>query len=109
MSYDFAARRAPPDMTPSRSRHLWLLALTLVVGQWLAVVHGIQHELNAGAQLVACETCAVGHATAGPPLARLLPTLPAPSFECPAVISRIPLSRPSLQVPPPRGPPSRLV
>lgn len=109
MSYDFAAPRAAPDMTSRRPRHLWLLALTLVVGQWLAVVHGVQHELNAGAQLVACETCAVGHATAGPPLARLLPTLPTPSFECPAAISRTALSRSSLQVPPPRGPPSRLV
>ncbi|WP_293002953.1 hypothetical protein [Nevskia sp.] len=85
--------------------HFWLLALTFAVGQWLAVVHGTQHALNSGDQLVACEVCVAGHASAGPPNADLpvallplrieLPTraLPQPRRDAPALL------------PPPRGPP----
>jgi len=96
-------------MIPTRPRHLWLLVLTLVVGQWLAVVHGIQHELNAGEQLVACELCAVGHASAGPPPASLAPSLPPLALEGPPAARLAPTARPSLRTPPSRGPPSRLV
>lgn len=108
MSYDSQAA-ASPDMTPIRPRHLWLLVLTLVVGQWLAVVHGIQHELNAGEQLVACELCAVGHASAGPPAASVAPSSPPLALECPPAARQACEARPSLRVPPLRGPPSFLV
>lgn len=92
-----------------RPVHLWLLALTFVVGQWLAVVHGVQHQLNAGEQLVACEICAVGHASAGPPAAELpLALLPART-ERPVAALAAPQARATRLIPPPRGPPSILV
>ncbi len=96
-------------MTPKRPLRLWLLALTLVVGQWLAVVHGVQHQLNAGEQLVACEICTIGHAAAGPPAAELpLTQLPA-TVERPIATRNAPPSRNTLLIPPPRGPPLLLV
>jgi len=104
MSYDARARNTA-DMTLKRPLHLWLLALTLVVGQWLAVVHGVQHQLNAGEQLVACETCVVGHSAAGLPVAvSPLALLPA-TIERPLVARSTPPSRADLLIPPPRGPP----
>jgi len=93
-------------MTPKRPLHLWLLALTLAVGQWLAVVHGVQHELSAGEQLVACEVCAVGHASAGPPVAALPLTLRPTRLEAPAAALPAAPARHPLPTPPARGPPS---
>ena len=92
-------------MTQKRPLHLWLLALTLVVGQWLAVVHGVQHQLNSGEQLVACEICAVGHASAGPPAAVLPLALLPVAIERPAARLPSPQARATLLIPPPRGPP----
>lgn len=92
-------------MTSKRPLHLWLLALTLVVGQWLAVVHGVQHQLNAGEQLVACETCVVGHSAAPPPAAVLALALLPASNEKPLAVRNAPPSRAALLIPPPRGPP----
>jgi hypothetical protein len=92
----------------ARPLHLWLLALTFVVGQWLAVVHGVQHRVSAGEQLVACEVCAVGQAAAGPPLAALpLALLPARS-EVPNAVPAAPAARDLPLHPPSRGPPRRL-
>ena len=96
-------------MTQKRPFHLWLLALTFAVGQWLSVVHGVQHQLNAGERLVACEICAVGHAAAGPPAATLPLTLLPARSETPPATPLAPSSRPTLLIPPPRGPPSFLV
>lgn len=92
----------------TRPTRLWLLALTFVVGQWLAVVHGVQHQLNAGEQLVACEVCAVGHAAAGPPLAALPLTLLPARAETPTAAPLAPPPRRIPLSPPPRGPPRRL-
>ncbi len=92
-----------------RPLHLWLLALTFAVGQWLSVVHGVQHQLNAGEQLVACEVCVAGHAAAGPPAAALPLALAPASIERPITLRSAPPSRSTLLFPPPRGPPLFLV
>jgi hypothetical protein len=90
------------------ARHHLLLALIFAIGQWFAVVHGTQHELNAGGDTVACEICALGHASAGPP-----PQItPQGGFvaraETPA-LAPTPAPRAALVLrPPTRGPPSLL-
>lgn len=91
-----------------RPHHLWLLALTFAVGQWLAVVHGVQHQLKAGEQLVACEVCAAGHAAAGPPAAGCPIALVPANDEQPIAGPIASPARHAPLYPPPRGPPSFL-
>ena len=99
----------PPSHSRSpvrlNARHHLLLALIFAIGQWFAVVHGTQHELNAGDKVVACEICAIGHASAGPPSQ----VVPQGGFvaraETPALAST-PAPRAALFLrPPTRGPP----
>ncbi|MDP3293245.1 MAG: hypothetical protein Q8M37_00735 [Nevskia sp.] len=95
-------------MTQKPRIHLWLLALTFLVGQWLTVVHGTQHALNAGDELVACEICVASHAAAPPPAAELPVALLPLRIEAPLLAT---LELPALQPlyrPPPRGPPLHL-
>ncbi|GAC1629696.1 MAG: hypothetical protein NVS9B10_21230 [Nevskia sp.] len=94
-------------MKHGRTAH-FLLALAFVLGQWFAVVHATQHELNAADRLVACEVCAVGHASGAAPLAAapalaLLPSIEAPQGQRAPAVSRKPIRRP-----PTRGPPALL-
>lgn len=93
----------------TRPFHCWLLALTLVVGQWLAVVHGVQHRLNASEPLVACEVCVAGHASAGPPPTLLVITLLPARNDASAPVPATPPSRLAYRLPPPRAPPPILV
>lgn len=95
-------------MKYGRTTHL-LLALAFAVGQWFGVVHGTQHELNAGDKLVACEVCAAGHAAAGLPVAVALPAAFVRNTETPAAIALPAPQRKPLYRPPTRGPPAVLV
>ena len=96
-------------MTPNRTIHLWLLTLTFLVGQWLVFVHGTEHAVSAGDQLVACEICVAHHASAPPPAADLpLAVLPV-QLERPAILP-LPLPQANrVLLPPSRGPPITLV
>jgi hypothetical protein len=51
-----------------------LLLLTFAVGQWLAVMHATQHELDTVAKADNCVVCSLSHGNGGP---AALPTLPA--------------------------------
>lgn len=95
-------------MTQKRTTHLWLLALTFLVGQWLTVVHGTQHALNGADERVACEICVASHAAAPPPAAEMPIALLPLRIEAPlqAIVAR-PALQP-LYRPPPRGPPLHL-
>ncbi len=107
MSYDSFARFIL-DMTQKRTIHLWLLALTFLVGQWLTVVHGTNHALKAVDETVACEICVASHASAPPPAADLPVAVVPLRIEAPSLAT---LQLPALQPlyhPPPRGPPLHL-
>jgi len=84
----------------------WFLALTFVVGQWLGVVHGTQHELSSADRLVACEVCAVGHAAAPPPAMLAIPLASLRSVEITAPLQSSAPRQILLLRPPSRGPPS---
>lgn len=95
-------------MTQKRTIHLWLLALTFLVSQWLTVVHGTEHALTAGDELIACEICVASHAAAPPPATDLPMALLPLRGEAPLLAA---LALPALQTlyrPPPRGPPLHL-
>lgn len=107
MSYDSHARFIA-DMTQKRTIHLWLLALTFLVGQWLTVVHGTNHALKAVDEQAACEICVASHASAPPPATDLPVALLPLRIEAPLLAT---LALPALQPlyrPPPRGPPLHL-
>lgn len=107
MSYASLARFIA-DMTQKRTTHLWLLALTFLVGQWLTIVHGTQHALTPGDELVACEICVASHAAAPPPAAEMPIALLPLRVEAPVqAIVALPALQP-LYRPPPRGPPLHL-
>ncbi len=91
-------------MKHGRPLHL-LLALAFALGQWFAVVHTTQHELNGADKLVACEICAVGHAAAAPPSAVALTVAFFRSTEAPVALPAAVPQRKSLYRPPTRGPP----
>lgn len=107
MSYD-SRLRFIPDMTQKRTIHLWLLALTFLVGQWLTVVHGTQHALSAGDELVACEICVASHAAAPPPATELPLALLPLRIEAPLQAALDQPAPQALYRPPPRGPPLHL-
>lgn len=93
-------------MTQKRSIHLWLLALTFLVGQWLTIVHGTEHALTPGDELVACEICVASHAGAPPPAAEMPVALLPLRIEAPQQLAvPAPVAEASLLLPPPRGPP----
>lgn len=87
----------------------WLLALTLVVGQWFAFAHGVQHHLLGDDVRVVCEVCAAS--PTGPAPAPLPPalTLATGPDRCPAArpLALVPAS--PCRLPPSRGPPRNLV
>ncbi len=95
-------------MKHGRTLHL-LLTLAFALGQWFAVVHGTQHELNGADKLVACEICAVGHASAAPPSAATLTVSFFRNTEAPVAQPAAAPQRKPLYRPPTRGPPAILV
>lgn len=94
-------------MKHGRATHL-LLALAFAVGQWFAVAHATQHELNGSDKLVACEICAVGHAAAPPPTATTVAVAFFRSVEPATAQPAAAPQRRTLYRPPTRGPPSLL-
>ena len=85
-----------------------LLALAFVLGQWFAVVHATQHELNSADRLVACEVCAAGHASGTLPIAAVPALALLPAIEPPARLAIAAAFASPIHRPPTRGPPSSI-
>lgn len=84
-----------------------LLALALLAGQTLAVVHAAGHELDRGQQHQVCELCALAHAGGQAPDAPRLYLPPETAVQVQQALPAAPAAQP-LNKPPCRGPPTLL-
>lgn len=95
-------------MSSPNARRLWLLALVLILGQWLTVAHSLQHAAPSddGGEL-SCALCLHGQRLDHAAAPTVATPVVAPAWQAPSVALRAtPCLAPHAVLPPACGPPA---